>query len=476
VSRFDFRRVPVGPLVAHLSSVLEREQLGADEAGLQLIARASDGSVRDAMTLLEQAVAFARDPGHVDEHEIRAVLGHASRGAVAALVGRVLERDAHGVLCGLDEIVAAGQDLVVLALQILHHLRDLLVVRLCDRAPGAAKWAGLVEATGTELERLREQASRVEPTTLGQMFDRFGTTCERLPGARMQRVLLEMSLLELVLSEPMQPLGGLVERLEALSRGTTGRAGPTSGRAPAAPESVHGGGGPEPSQTQGMSAGSARASASPGDSRLSQDLWRLAQERGVVGEGQSGAPESHGQQAVPGGPAAVRERPDTPSKTLHACAAAKSDPPTSVPPVPAQGCIPWEKLEPFVAWERLLACIRQDDELFGTVLRSVGLVELGPGRLRLGTKAGSYAHAELGDRPERRAELERALLVHFGDRFAVEIVDVEASLPDVPSAELVEAERAAARQAELEREARAHPGIQEFVRTFNAQLRSVKPI
>ena len=230
VSRLDFRRVSVAEIVLHLQNILEREGLGVDPAGLRLVARAAGGSVRDAMTLLDQVLAFAADPKAVGEHEARAVLGQAERTAVADLVDALLARDPDLVMQRFDALAAAGHDLTVLSLQMLEDLRDLTVARSCRTREA------FVDATADELDELMRRASVVEIPVLTQAFDRLWRVIDRLPTARSQRLVLEMGLLELAQSEPLVPLGDLVERLHALADGkpvpSGGSPGPGRGVAP----------------------------------------------------------------------------------------------------------------------------------------------------------------------------------------------------------------------------------------------------
>ncbi|MBC8072829.1 MAG: DNA polymerase III subunit gamma/tau, partial [Deltaproteobacteria bacterium] len=213
VSRLDFRRVSVAEITLHLQSILEREQLGVEPGGLRLVARAAGGSVRDAMTLLDQVLAFAEDAKHVTEAEARAVLGQAERTAIAELSDALLARDPDGVLRIFDGLSAAGHDLTVLSLQLLEDLRDLTVARLCREREL------FLDATAEELDELTRRAEAVEPVMLAQTFDRLWRVVDRLPTARSQRLVLEMGLLEISQREPLVPLGDLVERLQALGGG-----------------------------------------------------------------------------------------------------------------------------------------------------------------------------------------------------------------------------------------------------------------
>lgn len=261
VSRLDFRRVSIAETVAHLTDILAREQLGVDPAGLRLIARAAGGSVRDAMTLLDQVLAFAADPKQVGELEARAVLGQADRTAVGSLVDAVLARDPDLVLERFDGLAAAGHDLSVLSLQMLEDLRDLTIVRACKSREM------FVDATDDELAELERRAAVVDVATLGQTFDRLWRVVDRLPMARSQRLVLEMGLLGLAQREPLVPLGDLVERLQSMAGGDGGSAGGSAGGGVAAARDGRG-----PSRAPAGRTGR-QADASLSDARDDEAPW-----------------------------------------------------------------------------------------------------------------------------------------------------------------------------------------------------------
>jgi len=219
VNRLDFKRVAPGELVGYLRRILEAERLGVEDGGLRIIARASEGSVRDALTLLDQVIAFAEDPKRVAEDEVRRLLGQADAGALHGLVEAILDGDPTATMQRFDALVTAGNDLSVLGLQVLELLRDLTVLRVCG-TPEV-----LPDATEAELAQLRALGSKVEPTHLGQLFDRFSRVIDRLPQSRTQRLLVEMGLLELACAEPVMPLGDLVAELHAIGRGAPPPAG-----------------------------------------------------------------------------------------------------------------------------------------------------------------------------------------------------------------------------------------------------------
>jgi len=519
VSRLDFRRVSSTEIVAHLQSILQREGLAVDAAGLRAIARSSGGSVRDAMTLLDQVVAFSGDPKAIGEAEVRGVLGQADRPAVMDLVDALLARDPDGVLARFDALASAGHDLTVLSLQMLEDLRDLTVARVCRQHEA------FVDATAEELAELRARASVLEPSSLAQTFDRLTRIVERLPQARSQRLVLEMGLLELAQAEPVVPLGDLVERLQALaSGGSPGPAGTgTSGadrgggrpaarpvgtrtdRRALAPESapvaeptpvraavdepppvrmpavepppVAAHVAPPAEVPPATSTAAPPVAAAPpvDDSPLAKSLWQLAQGTGLVG--------ASAQPLADAAPiAAPAPEPARPSNgTTHQAAPIPEringvpKPTVAEPPPRRELPTPTDVDEHFASWERFIAMVRDIDEYASAVLRAVGLVTFREGTLKVSAPRGSFAHNELSS-SDLRARVEQVAREFCGHAVALELVEGEPSLATHPSLELVDRRRRDELRATVEAEARSHPGIANLLRMFEGDIESTRPL
>ena len=149
--RFDLRRIEAPVLIAHLGSICEREGMNVTPDALSLIARAAEGSVRDALSLLDQALATGLGGGTaIDEAEIRAMLGLADRARVIDLFEQVMKGDIAAALTGLKALYDQGAD----PLSTVTDLADFvhLVTRL-KLVPDAAKDPAL-----TGEERTRGQA------------------------------------------------------------------------------------------------------------------------------------------------------------------------------------------------------------------------------------------------------------------------------------------------------------------------------
>jgi len=118
--RFSLRRVPVEQLIAHYKGIAETERVAIEPAALGLLARAADGSVRDGLSLLDQAIALAADTT-ITEPAMRDMLGIADRGLVFDLFETVMRGDAAGALQQLEEMHQGGAD----PLMVLQELLDL---------------------------------------------------------------------------------------------------------------------------------------------------------------------------------------------------------------------------------------------------------------------------------------------------------------------------------------------------------------
>src|SRR5215813_1415658 len=207
--RYDFKLVPTTVLRAHLEGILTAENIPVDKGALALLAREAGGSVRDALSLTDQVIAYTGGEPIVEERAAE-VLGVADRALLRGLLGGVLAGDARAALVGVETAVGRGVDLSHLARSLLGALRDAAVVQAVPDPDG------LVDASTEELLALRELVQGVPRPHLLALFDRFARACEELRESPSPRLLVEVALLDMAQSEPLVPVAELVERLESL--------------------------------------------------------------------------------------------------------------------------------------------------------------------------------------------------------------------------------------------------------------------
>jgi DNA polymerase-3 subunit gamma/tau len=158
--RFDLRRIEIEPLTAHLASVVEQEGAAAERPALALIARAAEGSVRDALSILDRAIAFGS--GRVEADAVRGLLGLADRGRVFDLLETVLRGDAGGALTLLSALTADGAE----PGQAVADLADAV------HAVTLAKAAGTADPAASEAERAHaaDLAARLKMPVLARAW------------------------------------------------------------------------------------------------------------------------------------------------------------------------------------------------------------------------------------------------------------------------------------------------------------------
>ncbi len=204
--RFALRRVPVDLLIAHYRRVAEAEQIAADDEALALIARAADGSVRDGLSLVDQAISLGR--GKVEAAAVRDMLGVADRGAVFDLLESVLKGDAATALARLDRLYEEGADPLVVLQDLLdlgHFLTRLKV------APEAGVGDPIAEG---DRDRGRPLADRASMPVLARLWQMLLKGLAELQAAPNPVQAMEMILIRLAYAADLPAPADLVRALE----------------------------------------------------------------------------------------------------------------------------------------------------------------------------------------------------------------------------------------------------------------------
>jgi DNA polymerase III subunit gamma/tau len=208
--RFDFRRVPVEAVADHLDRVASDEGVTISAEAAHAIARQSEGSVRDALSLLDQASVLGA--GTVDETVVTALIGAGRSDVQYALADAVAVGDAKGVFELVSRLVQEGQDLRHVTNEVLGHFRNLLLVKT---APGQAD---LLDVTEEESERLTAQAAKYTAAELGRAIALLIDAQTDMRWTTSPRLSLELALIRATIPETDATPEALVSRLERLER------------------------------------------------------------------------------------------------------------------------------------------------------------------------------------------------------------------------------------------------------------------
>ncbi|MCC7111769.1 MAG: DNA polymerase III subunit gamma/tau, partial [Deltaproteobacteria bacterium] len=213
--RYDFRRLPQKVIVARLKQVLGQEQASVSDGGLEVIARAAEGGMRDALSLTDQVLSFAGTDGATAE-QVTEALGIIDRRSVVRAVEAALRGDAKDALAVVDEAWARGHDLRQLLAAIAEELRHLCVAS----ATGSVQ--GFADLTDEELARIDARARELDGRDLTRLFGMALDGIDTVARAEDPRLPVELALLRMCGRPPLGDALAISEallRLEALAKG-----------------------------------------------------------------------------------------------------------------------------------------------------------------------------------------------------------------------------------------------------------------
>jgi DNA polymerase-3 subunit gamma/tau len=418
--RFDFKLIPTARLATHLEGVLKAEKIDATPEAVRLVARQAAGSVRDGLSLLDQAIAYVGSE-QLTAEVTADVLGVADRRLLVDLAGAALDRDPAAALRLVARAVDRGVDLGELGRAFLGFLRDLEVVAAVTRAGGGGRDPGdLIDGTPEELDEVRALADRAAPGLVTVLFDRWARAVDEASRLPTPRLLYEMAAIDLCAAEPMVPLGDLLQRLDELEGRLKG----------AHPPSTSGGPAPAP-----VPAAPKTKPAAPAGPRA----W--------------GAPE-----------AAVVPAPVPPPSPAPIVVAVAPPAPPSVP-TPA-------KASSDDLWRLAVGTFEKKSMSLGSLMAHADVLSAGEGIITLAF--GQKLEVERAEKA--RAEIEAVVSATFGQpmRLTVQAGGSGKNGLAMRSEVGKENDAAAADRKSREQEARQHPLIRSAQDVFGASLKEIK--
>jgi DNA polymerase-3 subunit gamma/tau len=224
--RHDFRKLGHGEIAERLQRIAREEQLTITDGALHAIARAADGSLRDAQSVLDQVIAYAG--GDASEIDVGVVLGLPEGETVAGIAQAIIDRDSQGALALVESLSARGHDLQRCCQELLAHLRDLMVAKTVSEP------APLLQTSRVPLETLRSQAAALSLSQIEAAFQVLSRAEFEMRRSPQPRFVLEMALVEAAEARSLESLAVLLQRLSALEE----RLVATRDDPPIAPESA----------------------------------------------------------------------------------------------------------------------------------------------------------------------------------------------------------------------------------------------
>lgn len=206
--RYDFRRISSEQILGQLETICAKEQVTAERGGLLLVARKADGSMRDALSLLDQVYSFC--PDGITEAEVRTVLGLVSSEFYITILSAVTDKDPARLLSTVDKALFAGYDLFEFIMGFEEFLRGALLSRV----------PGMESAEASSSEAQAATASLSEPTVL-RMIEVIRKAEQELKWSTFGRFVVEIALLKLMYLDQSIAVEELLSVLRGSSAVTT---------------------------------------------------------------------------------------------------------------------------------------------------------------------------------------------------------------------------------------------------------------
>ncbi|MCF0145809.1 MAG: DNA polymerase III subunit gamma/tau, partial [Eubacterium sp.] len=209
--RYNFHRITAAEIAARMEELLAEEKAEAEEQALRYIARAADGSMRDALSLLDQCLSFYAGKKLTYERVLD-VLGRVDTDVFSALLRRVIDGDVSGSLHIFWDVVCDGRDVSQFVLEFTQYLRNLLLVR------SAGEQEDALGISKENLARLQEESSMIDEDTLMRYIRTLSALTGELRTTVQKQILTETTLIRLCRPQMETDLSGLLDRIRVLEK------------------------------------------------------------------------------------------------------------------------------------------------------------------------------------------------------------------------------------------------------------------
>jgi DNA polymerase III subunit gamma/tau len=354
---YPFRLVPPAVLREHLEQILAAEQVPYEPSVLPIVVRAGAGSVRDAMSVLDQLIAGSDESGLRYDRAI-ALLGYSDDRLLDEVIEAFTAGDGAAVFHAIDHVVEAGHDTRRFATDLLDRLRDLIVL---SAVPDAAS-TGLIDAPADRLEQMSAQAAAFGQAGLTRAAEIISAGLLEMRGATSPRLLLELMCAQVLLSAGTDN-AGLAERLDRLERRLS------SGPQPQAPR-------PE----------TTRAAQRP-------EVHAAAEQRGTERRGtERPAAERHPQARAAERPPATRPGRSAAPDAATPAPSREADSAAPAPEVPTPSGAPADADAIRARWPDILAAVQSKRKVAWIQLSNASVESYADGVLTLAFAQPGFAH------------------------------------------------------------------------------------
>ena len=208
--RYDFKRIPLREIIENLKRITEEENVQISQRSLFSIAQESEGSLRDAQSLLDQVISYGGK--NIRDEDITEVLGLIDRKILYDTIEAIAGRDAERCMEIVEHVYHYGYDLQHFCQELLQCFRNLILMKVSHEPEG------LMELPKEEFEALRRQAERFEFDHLNHLFSLLLKGEEEVAQSTFPRIMLEMTLIRMATLRAVLPIDEILRKLEGLEK------------------------------------------------------------------------------------------------------------------------------------------------------------------------------------------------------------------------------------------------------------------
>ena len=209
--RYDFHRISIDTIAARLTELLKAEGVEAEEKAVRYVAKAGDGSMRDALSLLDQCIAFYLGQT-LTYDKVLEVLGAVDTEVFSKLLRKVLAGDVTAAIRSLEELIVGGRELSQFVGDFTWYMRNLLLVKTSDNPEEA------IDVSSENLKLLKEESEMTDIDTLMRYIRIFSELSNQIRFATQKRVLVEIALIKLCRPAMETNLDSVLDRIRVLEQ------------------------------------------------------------------------------------------------------------------------------------------------------------------------------------------------------------------------------------------------------------------
>lgn len=206
---YDFKRISIETITGRMKELMDTEKVEVEDRALTYIAKAADGSMRDALSLLDQCIAFYLGQ-RLTYDNVLEVLGAVDTDVFSRLLRKILQRDVAGVLDIVEDLVMMGRELTQLASDFTWYLRNLLLLKTSDNIED------VLDVSTENMAQLKEEAQMIETDMLFRYIRIFSELSGQLKYSTQKRVMLEVALIKMCVPAMETDQDSVLDRIRAV--------------------------------------------------------------------------------------------------------------------------------------------------------------------------------------------------------------------------------------------------------------------